>query len=200
MQYPIGIGGAGRLCDQSSVCESAIVRGLTIMSTATYEVLEQVCHPVLNSLSHSVFKQPSSQVLGRVTTPITVANLVDQIMAIRGTIPREQIRTITLENVLVDTGATRLCLPADIIQFLGLVVDRDVDVKLAVGFRKLRSFKGVSLSVQGREGTFNCLELPPGEHPLLGLIPLEDLGLDLDMVHQRLRVLPSEGRDTYLMM
>jgi hypothetical protein len=56
----------------------------------------------------------------------------------------------------------------------------------------------LSLSVEGREGTFNCIELPAGTDPLLGLIPLEDLGLEPDLKNQRLRLLPMEGKETYL--
>ncbi|MHC5936732.1 hypothetical protein [Nostoc sp.] len=47
-----------------------------------------------------------TQEMGIVTTTITVSNLVDEILAERGFIPKEQIRSITLNNVLVDTGAT----------------------------------------------------------------------------------------------
>lgn len=58
--------------------------------------------------------------MGLVTTTITVTNQIDEELAKRGFIPREQIRSITIENVLVDTGCTHLCLPADMILELGL--------------------------------------------------------------------------------
>ncbi|WP_375514154.1 hypothetical protein [uncultured Nostoc sp.] len=58
----------------------------------------------------------------------------------------------------------------------------------------------LNFSVEGREGTFNCIELAEGSDPLLGLIPLEDLGLEPDLQNQKLRVLPMEGKDTYLMV
>ncbi len=136
--------------------------------------------------------------MGKVTTTIVVTNRIDQILAERGFIPGNQIRSITLKNVLVDTGATRLCLPENIILDLGLVLQGEVDVKIAVGVQKVRIFRELSLSVEGREGTFNCIELPAGTDPLLGLITLEDLGLEPDLQNQRLRVLPIEGKDTYL--
>lgn len=135
--------------------------------------------------------------MGKVTTKITVTNRIDQILAERGFIKTDQIRSITLENVLVDTGATRLCLPQDIINQLGLVLQGEVDVKIAVGVQ-IRIFRELSLCVEGREGTFNCIELPAGTDPLLGLIPLEDLGLEPDLKNQRLRLLPIEGKETYL--
>lgn len=136
--------------------------------------------------------------MGKVTTTIIITNRIDQILAERGFIKTDQIRSITLENVLVDTGATRLCLPTNIISELGLVLQGEVDVKIAVGVQKVRIFRELSLSVEGREGTFNCIELPAGTDPLLGLIPLEDLGLEPDLKNQRLRLLPMEGKETYL--
>ncbi len=138
--------------------------------------------------------------MGKVTTTITITNQIDQTLAERGFIPSEQIRSITLHHVLVDTGATRLCLPTNIIFDLGLPLQGEVDVKIATGVHKARIFKMLHLSVEGREGTFNCIELPEGSDPLLGLIPLEDLGLEPDLLNQKLRVLPVEGKDTYLMV
>ena len=49
-----------------------------------------------------------------------------------------------------------------------------------------------------REGTFECLELPGGRDPLLGVIPLEALGIELDLKNQKLKLLPLEPTDTYL--
>ena len=141
--------------------------------------------------------QKISQKMGLVTATITVTNLVDEILHERGFIPAEQVRSVTLENVIIDTGATRLCLPAPIIAQLGLTVDEEVEVKTAAGVQKARLFKRLSLAVEGRKGEFNCLELPGGEDSLLGLIPLESLGLQPDIISQRLIVLPDRGRNTY---
>ncbi len=138
--------------------------------------------------------------MGKVTTTITITNQIDQTLAERGFIPAEQIRSITLHDVLVDTGATRLCLPKNIIFDLGLPLQGEVDVKIATGVQKARIFKMLNLLVEGREGTFNCIELPEGSDALLGLIPLEDLGLEPDLQNQKLRILPVEGKDTYLMV
>ena len=138
--------------------------------------------------------------MGKVTTTITLVNRVDQILADRGFIPPNEIRSVTLEDVLVDTGATRLCLTADVISQLGLPLQGEVDVKIAIGIQKVRTFRELSLTVEGREGTFNCIELPAGQDPLLGLIPLEDLGLEPGLQNQRLKVLPLDGKEIYLMV
>ncbi len=135
--------------------------------------------------------------MGTVTTTITVTNLVDEIMAERGFIPSEEIRSVTLEKVLVDTGASRLCLPAEVIQKLGLPVAEEIDVKTAVGIQRTRLFKRLSLEVEGRKGEFTCIELPGGEDALLGLIPMEELGLQPDVINQQLVVLPERGSNTY---
>lgn len=124
-----------------------------------------------------------NQIMGKVTTTVTLANRVDQILAARGFIQSDQVRSITLPDVLIDTGATRLCLPANIISQLGLVFQDEVDVKIAIGVKKVRVFRELSLTIEGREGTFNCIELPEGEAPLLGVILLEDLGLETDLQH-----------------
>jgi hypothetical protein len=143
------------------------------------------------------FTQEMPEDMGIVTTTITVSNLVDEILAERGFIHKEQIRSITLDNVLVDTAATRLCLPADIITQLGLPFANEIDVKTAAGICKTRLFKRVSLTVAGRQGEFTCTELPGGQDSLLGLIPLEELGLQPDVINQRLIALPETGKDTY---
>ncbi|MEX0270706.1 aspartyl protease family protein [Leptolyngbyaceae cyanobacterium UHCC 1019] len=103
-----------------------------------------------------------------------------------------------MQKVLVDTGATTLCLPKDAIAQLGLDLLKEVDVSTATGLSTARMFQDAKISLCGREGTFECLELPGGRNPLIGVIPLEALGLELDLQNQALKVLPSESFDTYL--
>lgn len=136
--------------------------------------------------------------MGRVTTTITVTNHIDEILAERGFIVPEQVRSVTLENVLVDTGASRLCLPSNIIADLGLPLVGDIEGRTVVGIQTFRLFKDVTLSVANREGRYDCVELPAGEEPLLGLIPLEDLGLQPDLEREILQVLPATGKQNYI--
>ncbi len=136
--------------------------------------------------------------IGKVITDLTVINRADQILAEAGVITENQIRSATLENVLVDTGATTLCLPADVIAKLGLKLLKEVDVATAMGIGKARIFRDATISLCSREGTFECLELPGGRDGLLGVIPLEALGLELDLKNQKLKILPISPTDTYL--
>ena len=139
-----------------------------------------------------------TKTMGKVYTKLTVTNRGDQFLAKRGLVSEEKVRSLTLGQVLVDTGATTLCLPAEIIEKLGLELLKEVDVATAMGLDKARIFQDAKISVHGREGTFECLELPRGCDALLGVIPLEMLGLEPDLQNQTLRVLPSETVDTYL--
>ena len=140
----------------------------------------------------------SEKVMGKVYTQMMIINRADQIRAEDGTIPSEQIRSLTLNHVLVDTGATTLCLPSDLIHQLGLKLLKEVPVATAMGITTARIYRDATICLYGREGTFECLELPGGQDPLLGVIPLEMLGLEPDLKNQTLRVLPTESFDTYL--
>ena len=136
--------------------------------------------------------------MGKIYTTITVINRADQILAAAAVISPDQIRSLTLENVLVDTGSTTLCLVPEVVARLGLQLLKEVDVATAKGIGKARIFRDATLIIAGREGTFECLELPGGQNNLLGVIPLEALGLEPDLRSQKLRVLPTEYKDTYL--
>ena len=133
-----------------------------------------------------------------VTTTLAVTNRIDQANAEDGIIPANQVRSITLNNVLVDTGATTLCLPAHVIAQLGLKLLKQVDVATATGIAKARIFQDAKISICGREGTFECLELPGGKDALIGVFPLEALGIELDLKNQTLKLLPITSDETYL--
>ena len=140
----------------------------------------------------------SEKVMGKVHTTLTIVNRADQVLVENGFWSEEQIRSITLKQVLVDTGATTLCLPSDLIRQLGLKLLKEVPVATAMGITTAHIYQDAKICLYGREGTFECLELPGGQDPLLGVIPLEMLGLEPDLKNQALRVLPTESVDTYL--
>ncbi|MEM7649167.1 MAG: retroviral-like aspartic protease family protein [Cyanobacteria bacterium P01_A01_bin.70] len=142
--------------------------------------------------------QVSLDAMGRVLAKLTITNRIDQANAQNGLIPHDQIRSVELDDVLVDTGATTLCLSAETISQLGLELLREVQISTANGIGTARIFQDAKISLCGREGTFECLELPGGQNPLVGVIPMEALGLDPDRQNQRLRVLPISSTETYL--
>ena len=132
--------------------------------------------------------------MGKIVTTLTITNRADQIRADCSYISPEQIRSIALDTyssipVLPPSAcprrrlrcahATRLrcALRARYaIAQLGLDLLKEVDVITAAGLKKARIFQDAKISLLGREGTFECLELPGQGDALLGVIPLEAYG------------------------
>ncbi len=135
--------------------------------------------------------------MGRITTQLTITNRADQIRAEDGTISPDAVRSVTLDDVLVDTGATTLCVPADVIAQLGLTMKEEVTVATATTIETARLFEDARIALLDREITVECLEVPEGRQPLLGVIPLEALGVELDLQDQKIRFLPKRGAKTY---
>jgi predicted aspartyl protease len=142
---------------------------------------------------------PEGRQVGQVYTTITVANNDDRALARRGLLPQTDVRSTEFTRVLVDTGATTLCLPANITSSLGLEVKREVVVETATGSSATRVYDDVWIECEGRSGVFECLELPEGAPVLLGVVPLEAMGLQPDVKNHRLVVLPESGPGTYWM-
>jgi clan AA aspartic protease len=112
--------------------------------------------------------------MGKVIEKITLTNVYDP------TKSRE------LEAV-VDTGATMLVLPADVIEELGLRKFREVRVRYANNSKRLRAVYGiVTLDLHGRSGHFDVLEEERGSQPLVGQMVLEELDLVVDAKARRL--------------
>lgn len=152
----------------------------------------------MGTLQTKAMNKTATVEMGKIVVTLTLTNQIDAELAERGFISTEEVRSCMVDDALVDTGASRLCLPADVIEKLGLKQTATIDAKTATGIETLKVFKGLQLSVEGREGRYDCVELPAGQTPLLGLIPLEDLGLDPDLQNQKLRHLPVKGKETYL--
>lgn len=136
--------------------------------------------------------------MGKVTATITVTNDVDQILADRGFISAEEVRRITLEDVLVDTGASMLSLPTAIAEKLGLTVKGITSLEIAAGTVEARIFSHALLEVNGRSSTFDCMELTEISNPLLGVLPMETLGIEPDLKNQCLRMLGTDDGDSYI--
>lgn len=135
--------------------------------------------------------------MGKVVVSLTIVNYRDQVRVAVGDLSAADVRSVTLDSVIVDTGATTLALPADAIARLGLVLRREVPVLIATGQATARLYQDAAVTLLGLEGTFDCLELPVGSDALLGVIPLEALGIEPDLRNQQLRLLPEEPGNTY---
>jgi predicted aspartyl protease len=136
--------------------------------------------------------------MGQITVPITVRNAYDARRAEEGGLAASSVRTARIEDALVDTGATTLCLPAAVIQDLGLIPSDEVQVATATGYTTSRLYEGAEVTCEGRRRVVQALALPGSTRVLLGAFPLEILGLEPDLANRRLRVLPDHGPQTYL--
>ena len=117
----------------------------------------------------------------RHTTKIELTNLSDLNLAKRGVITPEEVRRVTIEDALVDTGATRLCLPKPIIEQLGLTPFGNAKARTAAGIVDRIIYSEVRFTILEREGSLPVTDLPADAPVLVGHIVLEQLDLCLDI-------------------
>ena len=129
--------------------------------------------------------------MGLVMITIRISNHTDVGNLAAGRITPEQVRSEDVE-ALVDTGATMLALPADVVERLGVPVRGSQRVRYADGrTAELVRVLGIHLEIMGRDMTCDALVLPAGAKALLGVIPLEGLDLVVDPKSQTLRPNPE---------
>jgi clan AA aspartic protease len=129
--------------------------------------------------------------MGRITVEVEVVNMVDEGMAARAVIPLQQVRRV-VATALVDTGATLLVMPEDMVEQLGLPILRHARTRLGDGrVVDCTIHSGAKLTVMRRAVTTDVLKAPRGVPVLLGQIPLEGLDLHIDPKHQRLMPNPE---------
>jgi len=103
--------------------------------------------------------------MGKVIEKVKLTNLLDS------------TKSVEIEAV-VDTGATMLILPEDIVNKLGLDKIEEVRVKYANNHIETKEIYGVvRLELKGRIGNFDVLVENEGSQPLIGQIVLERLDL-----------------------
>ena len=135
--------------------------------------------------------------MGSVIVPVRFVNHVDEILASRNLLPLDDVRAVSIPNVVVDTGATTLCLPIDIIRKLGVPKKGDVEVRTPTGESTMERYRDVTIEVLGRSFTSECIALPEGSSSLLGCVPLEMMGLEPDLANRTIRLLPETGDNTF---
>jgi predicted aspartyl protease len=131
--------------------------------------------------------------MGRVVTEITVENLEDLWQARKGEIAESQVRRATIADALVDTGATFLSLPTQVIRELGLKKSFVRKVMTSKGPADSDVYDTVRLTIQGRSCNQDVMEVPDGVPALIGQIPLESLDFVVDPVNQTVIGNPAHG-------
>ena len=115
------------------------------------------------------------------TTRIELENLKDLHLAEAGVIDPENIRKLTIEDALVDTGATGLCLPKSLVDQLGLTPLRKTKTQTANGIAERTFYSEVKYTVLDRSHSIQVTDLPEDAPVLVGHMVLEALDLCVDM-------------------
>ncbi len=133
------------------------------------------------------------ETMGRVTVKAKIENLSDLHFADRDALPSEQVRFVEVDDVLVDTGATMLSMPKNLIERLGLKPVRIRKAVTSAGPVTVQMYGTVRLTIQDRECVTDVTELPDEFPVLIGQISLEQLDFVVDVPGQKLIGNPAHG-------
>ena len=115
------------------------------------------------------------------TTRIELENLKDLHAVELGVLESEDVRRLTIEDALVDTGATGLCLPKSLVEQLGLTPLRKTRAQTANGIVERTIYSEVQYTVLERSDSIKVTDLPEDAPVLVGHMVLEALDLCVDM-------------------
>ena len=138
--------------------------------------------------------------MGKVLVTAKVESMEDLFAVKKGLIKPEEVRSVEVTDVLVDTGATMLSLPRRLIAQLGLEPFRTRPVKTSAGPVTVQVYGTVRLTIQGRECPSDVAEVPDDCPVLIGQVPLELLDFVVDPVNQRLIGNPAHGGEHMIEM
>jgi clan AA aspartic protease len=125
-----------------------------------------------------------------VMAKLKITNNTDADKALEGLISAEQVRSVVIE-ALVDTGATTLAIPEEVVRALGVRVRGTLQARDARGhIIDLPWVGGLRIEILCREMTCDALVLPEGAAALIGQIQLEGLDLIVDPKSRDVRVNP----------
>lgn len=132
--------------------------------------------------------------MGEVKVEVMLENFVDRYMFEEGKLPEEKIRRDSA-TALVDTEATLLVLPQDMVEKLGLRKLKRVIVTYADERKEERDVAGVvTIAIGDRSANLDCVVGPPLSEPLIGQIALEEMDLVVDCKDQQLKPRPESPR------
>jgi len=122
---------------------------------------------------------------------IKLTNSIDEELALRGDVRAEDVRSVEIE-ALVDTGATMLVLPLEVVERLGVRTAGHRNVRYPDGrVAQVPWVAGIKIAILGRETVVTALVERRGTTPLIGQITLEELDLLVDPQSRELRVNPA---------
>jgi predicted aspartyl protease len=123
----------------------------------------------------------------------TIENINDILNVQAGQLPPGQVRSVTVHDALVDTGAKLLGLPKRLIQQLGLTYFETRRATTSIGQIDCKLYCAVWLTVEGRRCSVDVAEVDDSCPVLIGYVPMELLDLVVDPAGQRLVPNPKDG-------
>lgn len=118
--------------------------------------------------------------MGRVAVELDLANNEDLVLVHLGMLPPDKVRRLKQPGY-IDTGATRLVLPARAVTALGLTPSEKTSVRYADHRTIERDLVfNIWLTLLNRGGIFTAIVEPDRDDALVGAIVLEELDLLVD--------------------
>ncbi|OCQ92208.1 clan AA aspartic protease [Oscillatoriales cyanobacterium USR001] len=132
------------------------------------------------SFSHSA--NTENQNMGAVRVKVKLTNAIDEELVRRGLLNPNLLRVYESE-ALIDTGAVRTAIPAEVVEILGLRIRSQEIAKYADCRQEVVGLTGpVIIEIEGRETTEAALVL--GDIVLIGQTALETLDFLVDCKNQ----------------
>jgi clan AA aspartic protease len=124
--------------------------------------------------------------MGEVVERIMLVNTGDATNVRRGIIKETDVRQTKL-RALVDTGATNIVISERTRQKLGLAITETGEVRLGNGKRESCVYtEWVTVRWKDRQAVCEAVVLPHAKETLLGVIPLEQMDLKVNLTEQKL--------------
>ena len=122
---------------------------------------------------------------------VKLTNDYDLTLAEAGSLDPGRVRTVEIE-ALIDTGATMLMLPADVVARLGVPIKGTRKVRYAnAHVEEVPRVGGIKIEIRGRDALVSALVGPAGSTALIGQIPLEEMDFVVDPKSRELRPNPA---------
>jgi clan AA aspartic protease len=129
--------------------------------------------------------------MGHVHAEIEIINSVELELAKRHLMDPEDVNRMHL-NVLVDSGAWKLCINENIQEIMELPFIRKEGLRLADGQTVEYDLVGpVLIKFGDRKANCEAIVLPGDTRPLLGVVPMESLNLIIHPLREELVVNPE---------
>jgi predicted aspartyl protease len=131
--------------------------------------------------------------VGKVDVSARIENLDDLYEADKGQRAMHDVRTVDVDDALVDAGATLLSVPQRLILQLGLRPHRTRSARTTSGTVVFTVHNPVRLTVQDRDCIIEVAEIPDDCTVLIGQVPLELLDFVVDPTGRKLIGNPEHG-------